>query len=106
MYQDNVRNRHSAHYLALLGKSELDLKGTNAETALEALAVDIENIHAGWDWAVSQQDFRRLKAGAFSLAIFCLRFGRYEEGRQAFQQAIEQLQRHVYETSIVDGTKS
>lgn len=96
---NSVRDRHSAYYLGLLMKREPDLKGARSEAALKTLMADGDNIFAGWDWAVSAQKFAILSHGAFSLATFCMRFGRYEQGLAAFRRPSEQLQQHVSERS-------
>jgi predicted ATPase/DNA-binding CsgD family transcriptional regulator len=90
-----IRDRHSDYYLAFLEEHEPLLKGMGAEAALKALALDIDNIHAAWDWAVTRQKFALLGAGAFSLAEFSRATGRYGEGLAAFSRAIEPLRRRV-----------
>lgn len=99
---EEVRNRHSASYLALLSLRQSHLKGARSETAVAALTSDVDNIFAAWQWAVTRQNFVLLGTGAFSLQEFCARSGRLEEGLAAFAPAIEQLSQTVSRTTIAD----
>lgn len=96
-----TRSRHADYYLSFLSESERDLKGAGAEAALEALAAEIDNIHAAWNWSIARQAFVPLGAGAFSLAEFAVRSGRYEDSASALGHAIEALRHNLSERTAV-----
>jgi len=86
-----VRDRHSACYTALLQQLEADLKGAGQQIALEAIAADIENARAAWDWAASQGKPRQLEQALEPLCLFYEWRVRYREGRAICQSVAEKL---------------
>ena len=52
--------RHSAHYADFVRAREPSLRGRGQKQALEEIGAEIENIRAGWRWAVAQRDAARV----------------------------------------------
>ncbi|MEZ4663076.1 MAG: tetratricopeptide repeat protein [Caldilineaceae bacterium] len=89
--------KHSRYYGMLVQALESGLTGADHASALEQIGQDIENIRAGWRWAVAQVGadpaqvtlLNRYVAAYFQ---FYDTRSRFQEGRAEFQQALEALE--------------
>ncbi|MFZ0545875.1 MAG: LuxR C-terminal-related transcriptional regulator [Candidatus Promineifilaceae bacterium] len=99
-----VQDRHSSYYLALLQKSEPDLKSANAEKSLQEIQDDIDNIYTAWHRAADQHHFTPLAYGLFSLEEFWARSGRFEEGSTMLGRASDSIKALTAQNSNVDPT--
>jgi predicted ATPase len=93
---DTIFYRHADYYAAFLQQREDALKGGPQREALEEIAVEIDNVWRAWQWAVSQvkagrneaQALAVLEQAAESLCLFYTTRDRYQEGKEAFDQAV------------------
>jgi predicted ATPase/class 3 adenylate cyclase/uncharacterized protein HemY len=81
--RDETNARHSAYYLTLAQQWSEQLGGAGeAIMAQKRFRADIDNMRAGMDWAIKQDDCDRVAAYGRSLARFFLARGLYSEGDQ------------------------
>lgn len=88
---EDGRHRHAQFYMALLASLTPDLTGPEPATALTALNKDIENIRHAWQWAAEQQLVEVIKQGMKGLFRFYLLRGPFQEGRNLFEAAVNEL---------------
>ena len=100
---DTIFHRHADYYAAFLQQRKDALKGGQQWEALEEIAVEIDNVRHAWQWAVSQvkhganetQALAVLEQAAESLCLFYTTRDRYQEGKEAFDQAVSVLDSDV-----------
>ncbi len=97
--QAEARARHADHYAAFLEAQEPALKGAHQREAVNAIRAEIDNVRAGWHWAVDRLT-RGLGDGAAmdvvgrsleALYVFYRMQGWYQEGTQTFAGAAAAL---------------
>jgi len=90
-----MQERHCSYYTNYLKNQKLPLRGANQHLILAAIAVDVDNIRAAWQWAVEQAKAPELDAALESLHLFY--FGRswYREAEQAFDVAAQSIKAHL-----------
>ena len=54
---DAVRAAHSAYYLNFVAQRDMDIKGSRQQVALHRVRIELDNVQAGLDWALSHQQF-------------------------------------------------
>lgn len=86
-----ARARHGRYYCTWLAGQSDALKGERQKAALAAIAADMDNIRAAWEWAISTSEAALLQEAAFSLGTFFYRQGRHQEGAALFNQAVTDL---------------
>jgi predicted ATPase/DNA-binding SARP family transcriptional activator len=84
----DARTRHARHYLALAEEADRQLHGPEASCWLARLAADHENLRAALSWFAGRDPVARLRL-AVALTQYCRLRGRYVEGRQWLQQALD-----------------
>ncbi|HEY3229007.1 MAG TPA: tetratricopeptide repeat protein [Roseiflexaceae bacterium] len=89
--QARTRERHSRYYAAWLQHQEALLTGPQQAMALDAIGIDLENVRAGWSWAVDQQDAIALEQSLGSVAVFYEVRNRLQEGESLFGYAAAAL---------------
>jgi predicted ATPase/DNA-binding CsgD family transcriptional regulator len=52
-----TRTAHSAYYLRFVAQRDEDVKGRRQQLGLYELQTDLENIRAGWFWAVDREEY-------------------------------------------------
>jgi len=90
-----VQALHSGHYAAFLQQREDALKGAKQREALEEINTEIDNVRAGWQWAITQIENRQNEALAMavirqsleSLYLFYATRDWYQKGEAAFGRA-------------------
>jgi predicted ATPase len=88
--------RHADYYAAFLRQREEALKGGRQRDALQEIAVEVDNVRHAWQWAVTQvkngrhgaQALAILEQAAESLCLFYTMRDWYQEGKEAFNQAV------------------
>src|SRR5690606_8334227 len=78
---------HAGYYATFLQQREADLKGGRQTQALAEIAAEIDNIRAGWKWAVETKDTQALRKSLLSLFLFYEMQGLAQEGETAFRRA-------------------
>ncbi|HEB65845.1 MAG TPA: tetratricopeptide repeat protein, partial [Chloroflexi bacterium] len=86
-----AREAHSAFFAAYLQEQESALQGRTPGEALQAVALEIENIRAAWQWAIEEGALSHLRRAAGALGRFYDMRSWFAEGRDAFAQAAERL---------------
>lgn len=90
--QAATQSRHGRYYLTLLQTHGQALRGKEQPAALEAIAGEIENVRAAWNWAIAQNQVTAIDAALDSLYDFYAIRNRYQEGEESFARAVYQLQ--------------
>ncbi len=85
-----AQQRHSAYYATFLREREPELKGGNQSEALDAIRGEIENVQAGWRWAVAQGG--EVEKYQNSLYLFYDTRNWLQEGEEAFGSALSALE--------------
>ena len=84
--------RHSDYYLDLLAEHGQSLQQEAQQQALAAIGAEIENIRAGWNWAVEHRRVDALDRVLDCLYDYYQIRSRYQEGEEAFGVAAARLQ--------------
>jgi tetratricopeptide (TPR) repeat protein len=87
-----TESRHSRYYLALLQSREGALQGKEQSVALDAIAEEIENVRAAWNWAIAQNEVVAVDAALDNLYDFYQILSRYQEGEENFAHAAYHFQ--------------
>jgi predicted ATPase len=98
-----VHNRHCSHYASFLQKQEARLKNGRQKEALEAISVEIDNIRAGWYWAVAhrrEEDFEKYREGLFLIHNMQSWF---QEGEAVFRHAATSLRKTIKTAADSNG---
>ncbi len=86
-----VYERHSLFYMDFLAEREKRfLEGGRA--ALSELTMELENVRAAWQWALSRGNEKALARGAGGLANWYAIQGLFQEGADVFKQAAALMQ--------------
>ncbi len=89
----DVHDRHCSYYTMLLDDFGDALQGYGtSSTGLAAMAIDIENLRAAWQWAVLHGQLQRTERALTAFARYYLLHGPFQEGSDAIGLAIEELQ--------------
>ncbi len=84
----NAAACHARHYMGFLQSSLRLLEGPDQIEALNAIAIEIENIQIAWRWAADHDD-DALANGLRAFFSFCYRRARFQEGAHAFAYAVD-----------------
>jgi predicted ATPase len=83
--------RHTAYYLQFVTQYEQALIGPEQRRALDAIGIEIDNVHAAWLRAVEQDEFALVNAAQSALYLFFHTRSRYAEGQEQFVRAVQRL---------------
>jgi tetratricopeptide (TPR) repeat protein len=86
-----AHQRHSNYYLGFLKARQNMLTGREQPKALDEISLEIDNIRAGWRWAVAQGPLETIDQTVEALYHFYQMRSRYKEGEEIFAQAIAHL---------------
>ena len=104
--QETTR-QHSAYYLQWLADQDIELRGARQKEGLTAVAVELSNIRAAWQWAAAHRQNQLLRPASFPLFYFYELRGLLHEGEAIFRLAAESLQSETIaadrETEITIG---
>jgi DNA-binding SARP family transcriptional activator/predicted ATPase len=92
---EEAQERHSNHYLHFLAQRAQDLMSEAQPIRLEEIAQEIDNIRAGWLWAVRQGKLEWMDRVLASLYDYYQLCSRYMEGLELFALATEALQKRI-----------
>lgn len=87
-----VSERHCKYYLSLLQRPELDFDAEQYTPLIHLIDADIDNIRAGWRWAVENQIIRQLVKAMKGLFVYARLRNWRLDASQAFQSVIDSLQ--------------
>lgn len=83
-----THDRHCAYYASLMQAQWPRLSGSEIKAALTTINVELNNVRAAWDWAVSHRQAAEVEAMLTSLWFFCGVSTHYQEGVQIFANAV------------------
>lgn len=86
-----IRERHCDYYAAYLHQRKLDLKSKREKEILVEIEAEIDNIQAGWHWAVARGHHTAIELYLDSLLAFYIVRGWYQEGADGFGKAVAAL---------------
>jgi predicted ATPase/DNA-binding SARP family transcriptional activator/Tfp pilus assembly protein PilF len=86
-----TRDAHSAYYAGLLQAREPDLKGKGQREAIEAIAEEIDNVRAAWQWAVTRRREAEIARSFESLFLFMRIRSQFKEGAEVFARAAKAM---------------
>jgi len=98
---EQARDKHCDYYAEFLHRMEERLEGVERREALEEMGKEIENVRAGWDWAVSQGNESAIGKYVESLFLFYETRGWFHDGEEAFGRAAQRLEEVGQEGSVV-----
>ena len=78
---------HCKHYAAFLQRQEERLRGGMHKEALDAISADIDNIRAGWHWAITRGREREIEKYLEGLFAFYNIQSRFHQGEAVFRRA-------------------
>jgi predicted ATPase len=82
--EERTRDRHCRYYADFLNKREADLRGDRDKEVLEELEAEIDNVRAGWRWAVAHKNEEMVEKYLASLEFFYYVRGWYQEAVETF----------------------
>ena len=88
-----VKNLHARYYAEFLQTQEVRLKRGKQADALKAVSVEIDNIRAGWNWAVEQRREREFEKYREGLFLVHNMQSWYQEGEAVFAKAVNALEK-------------
>lgn len=87
--KDKIHDLHCEYYAQFLCQRHDHLKGKNQKEALEEIGQEIENVRAGWQWAVQRGNTEAIVKSMKSLALFYEMRSWFQEGEEIFGKAAE-----------------
>jgi predicted ATPase/DNA-binding CsgD family transcriptional regulator len=87
----HVYDLHCDYYADFLSERFPDIAGGRQVEALGEMEAELENLRAGWQWAIDRVKVEALKVSAPSLSLFYQFQSRYLEGANAFGRATQML---------------
>jgi predicted ATPase/DNA-binding SARP family transcriptional activator len=89
-----VKDKHCQYYAEFLGEQEARLKRGHQQEALEAINLEIDNVRAGWFWAITHNRIGEIRQYLEGLFLFYNLQSRFQEGEAVFRQAAATLRQH------------
>jgi predicted ATPase/DNA-binding SARP family transcriptional activator len=89
--RSEARRRHCAYYVELLRRQGEALADERQQAALAEIRQEIENLRAGWAWAVEAGQPHEIQSFADDLYRFYEMQSRFQEGEELFHQVAERL---------------
>ena len=87
-----TKDLQAAYQGEALHQREQELTGARQKQALEEIKEEIENVRAGFRWAVEQKDLKIIDGYLDSLSLFYEHQGRFAEGKELFAWAAAELE--------------
>ena len=89
--EEAAKERHCAYYARFLQAREAHLMGRDQKKALAEIEAEIENVRAGWNWAVAQGKLEEMDRALESLTEFYWIRGWFQQGTDTFARAAHRL---------------
>ena len=87
-----ANDAHCDFYARYLRERANDLRGARQRESAEEVALELDNVHAAWRWAVASARLPALTDLALPLYLFSQRRSRYAEGTALLTEAIMRLE--------------
>jgi predicted ATPase/DNA-binding SARP family transcriptional activator/Flp pilus assembly protein TadD len=91
--RDCTHDLRCEYYAEFLCQREEHLKGKRQKEALEEIGKEIENVRAGWQWGIEHGKQETVGKALTSLCLFYAMRGRFQEGEEMLEKAVERLKR-------------
>ena len=88
---DQIRERHSTHYISFLQERTASLQGGKQQKAVTEIDQELKNCGVAWDYAISQQNITTIGKGLEGLFHFYDIRSRFQEGELIFREAARYL---------------
>jgi predicted ATPase/DNA-binding SARP family transcriptional activator len=89
---EEARERHAAYFVAFVQHREGALQGGDQIKALQEMGADLPNVRMAWRWAVARGRVEEIRKAALGLWLFYEMRSLFEEGEEAFAQAVTMLE--------------
>lgn len=99
-----AHDRHWDYYAAFLQQRKGDLCGRRQQEAQTEIRTEIENVRAGWRWAITQGQIEGIDAALDSLFLFYDFQQWIPEGVEAFASAVTGIKKRQPATEATDRT--
>jgi predicted ATPase/DNA-binding SARP family transcriptional activator len=96
-----VRDQHCEYFTEFIKNRSPRLFSQNEKTLIQEIQTNLENIAGAWEWSIQQNRLDRLAAIAPGLHLVCVRKGRFREGINHFQDALEAWPDEVHENDAL-----
>jgi tetratricopeptide (TPR) repeat protein len=90
-----AQDRHCTYYALFLQRRDGWLQGGRQKEALTEIGVEIQNVQAGWDWAITHRKIEEISRSLDGLGRFYALRSWYQEGAEAFGRAVDRLESYV-----------
>ena len=87
----STRDRHCAYYAGFVHQREVQLQGSDQRSALDEIDAEIDNVRAGWHWAVQHDRVAELDRFMPGLTAFYEMRGFFQEATQIFDEAAQAI---------------
>jgi len=84
-----VRGDHCRYFSEFLHTRENDLNSKKSAAVLEEIGEEIENVRAGWNWAIQQRGMNEIGQSLYSLYRYLEFRSRFREGEAVLGRAAE-----------------
>lgn len=88
-----VEAQHGAYYADFFQQRDSLLYSAHQSDILRDMRVEFDNIHKAWRWVIAHQQVQTVGQFVRGLWFFHSMQGRYHEGRERFQRAIDWLEK-------------
>ena len=86
-----ANDAHCAHFCDFLHTRRTDVNSGRQREAFQDIRAELENIRAAWQWAIKRGRVTDIQKANYSFFLFFNAQGRYVEGIDAFEKAIQLL---------------
>jgi predicted ATPase/DNA-binding XRE family transcriptional regulator len=104
--EGEARERHSAYYTDFVVRLEGELKGAKQLQALAEMDADIDNIRAGWRWAVRTGEIAAVRKPVRTLWYFYEMHSWFQEAEDSFAWAADEMDTALRPGNADDGAKA
>jgi predicted ATPase/DNA-binding NarL/FixJ family response regulator len=84
---EQIHDRHCSYYARFMERQWSRLTGSEIKSSLHDINIELDNVRAGWEWAVHYHKAAEVEAALYSLGDFYWLSSRYPEGQQIFAGA-------------------
>jgi predicted ATPase/DNA-binding CsgD family transcriptional regulator len=100
---ERTLERHCAYYSDFLAQWSPHIAGSRQHEATHAITVELENVRAAWRWAVDHQTVEAIDQAAYTLVSFTDMQGRYLEGIQLLEPALQMFDKLPPERQVLEA---
>ncbi|MBV7334805.1 tetratricopeptide repeat protein [Chloroflexi bacterium TSY] len=86
-----THDAHCAYFCDFLHIRRTDVNSGRQREAFLEIRAELENIRAAWQWAIKRARVHDIQKANYTFFLFCNAQGRYVEGINAFEKAIQVL---------------